>query len=484
MRDVRRLLWSVILLSLAGCQSISTGSSGLLERINDTLSTSGETLSRSPRMRALLSSRRAHRPVGPTERQSKSSRGNRSAVQQEQASGRDRPKQPASPSPPGNQTEPSAHQRILTADAAQNSPPGPNTPRRVEPDSQSETDWPHPLVEDSGALAAPVPGGARRGRQDSAPTDGEPTPTPPEVAFTKVTPIFDAFGVGGESLAARAGMDQSAAIHPPGSNRTATDDETAAGAIARDLESDKASQSIFWQEDLDKLIALLETQVAQQQPGGTDEEQELYLRQHVALRMLYLIASRRPEALQAIPQLGPEQQQFWTQMFWALSSAFDDEAMPDSRARAAETVAQLREAIRHLQPQARLQLDRTLLCRQINGFGDFVPFDEQEFRAGQPVLIYTEVQNFQSEATAAGDFRTVLRSSIRIQEESEAGRVVFEHDLPETEDRCRSRRNDYFHSYRIQLPRSLQPGPHMLTLEITDTLTGTRGTAQVNFVVR
>lgn len=492
MRDVRRLLWSAVVLSLAGCQSISTGSSALLDRLNDTLSTSGE-LSRTSDSRALFSSRGARRSAASVDSPSEDLADRRRSASSQQAGAlHDREPVSKTLSPAGEQQEPAAQQIILTAERnAGNGTPTSGSAaqaretQRSDVDQQSNPHWDRPLVKDSRSLSAPRPAGAQRFSRE--PADDPLERTDDEVlkaSVTGVTPVFDVFGVGGESRAARAEIEGAATIRPPGHSDSRHGEETAAGAIARDLESDKVSQSIYWQEDLDKLITLLEAQVAQQHPGDTDEERELFLRQHVALRMLYLIASRRPEALQSIPQVDPEQQQFWTQMFWALSSTFDDEAMPDGAQRAAETLDQLREAVRYLEPQAALHLERTLLCRQINGFGDFVTFEQQTFHPGQPVLIYTEVRNFQSEATTEGEFRTALRSSITIQEQQTGGPVVFEYELPETEDRCRTRRNDYFHSYRIQLPRNLKPGPHVLTLEVTDTLSRKSGTARVNFVVQ
>lgn len=369
--------------------------------------------------------------------------------------------------------EPSVQQIILTE-------PNSNSPEAadavIEPAADSKA-FEHPLLSKD-RLEAPRPGSSR------APAVEEPAGevTPAEHRGF-VGAVYDAFGVGGETLAARREVEGTTSIQLAEEDEAEPTSPADAEEMVRDLKAAQFRQSVFWQEDLDKLITLLEAQVAQQQPGGSPVTRELYIRQHVALRMLYLIASRRAEALQAIPSLPHDAQEFWTQMFWALASTFDDEAMPHSEIRAAATVAQLRAAIRQLAPHAQLDLQRTLFCRQIDGFGKFEAFEEDRFDPGQPVLIYTEVRNFQSQPTADGDFRTVLQSKITIREGNLTGPVVFEYELPQTEDRCLSRRQDYFHSYRIHLPQDLNPGPHVLTLEVLDGLSAKAGSSTMHFLV-
>ncbi len=202
------------------------------------------------------------------------------------------------------------------------------------------------------------------------------------------------------------------------------------------------------------------------------------------LRMLYLIASRRSEALQAIPGLEPDQQRFWTQFFWSLANYFDEDAIPDREERATQTLAQLTDAVRLLGPQARLELHAVNFCHRIDGFGDFAPYDEDQFQAGQPVLIYAEVRNFASQSTSTGEYRTLLQSTVDVLEEDLDGPMVYHHELPQTEDHCRTRRQDYFHSYRIQLPTTLSRGPHVLRLTMRDELTGKTASAALNFVVQ
>jgi hypothetical protein len=243
-------------------------------------------------------------------------------------------------------------------------------------------------------------------------------------------------------------------------------------------------QTVQWQEDYDRLTTLLETQLASQTPGESPLEQDHYIRQHVALRLLYLIGSRRAEALQAIPGCDRSQQEFWTAMLWALSNIFDEEAMPDRSHRAREAATQLRVALEQITPLAGLKLAKCQFCRQIDGFGSYETFERDEFVPGQSVLIYAEIQNFLSEMTPQGEYLTVLQSTIAIHEQSAGHRVVFHEQLPPTEDRCRSRRSDYYHNYRIRLPQDLKPGRHVLSLTVRDQLSEKQDTVSLSLLVR
>jgi hypothetical protein len=45
-------------------------------------------------------------------------------------------------------------------------------------------------------------------------------------------------------------------------------------------------------------------------------------------------------------------------------------------------------------------------------------------------------------------------------------------------------RTDYFHSYKIDLPPHLPPGPYALVLSVQDELTGKVASQAINFLIR
>ncbi|MBX3439694.1 MAG: hypothetical protein KF861_19550, partial [Planctomycetaceae bacterium] len=292
----------------------------------------------------------------------------------------------------------------------------------------------------SAALTAPTPFSAiaRDAAKEEPPAENtKPAPQPTTTPFDDpqntgfVGSMFDVFGINGDR-SAKANRKSPGTVQPASTARLERADlDRAASPSTGSMDALRESlQTVHWQEELDRLTALLETQLTHQTPGETSVSQDYYLRQHVALRLLYLIGRRHPEALQAIPDCDPHQQEFWTEVLWALSDIFDDEASPDHSVRARETASRLRAALAQIAPQAGLQLTHTLFCRQINGFGSYTPFERDEFTPGQSVLVYTEVENFVSRAMPDGHYVTALQSTLRIHSGDATGPIVFDEPLP------------------------------------------------------
>ncbi len=237
-----------------------------------------------------------------------------------------------------------------------------------------------------------------------------------------------------------------------------------------------------WREDLERLIASAEAVVARSSPGTTEAERQAYLEQHVFLRMLYLMADQ-PRALEAIRNVEGTEQEFWQQIFWALSNYFDNKVMPEQSDRATQTVAQLRSAVQRLQENARLELRNANFCQKITSFGNYEKFPRDEFIAGRPVLVYAEVENFKSELTSSGQFRTSLCSTVEIYPAGKAGTPVKTMTFPPTEDLCRNYRRDYFHAYEFTIPSNLEAGPYVMKLRVEDKLSKKVAEYSLNFTV-
>ncbi len=233
---------------------------------------------------------------------------------------------------------------------------------------------------------------------------------------------------------------------------------------------------------LDQLISDIEADVANWQPGTTEEEQTLYIQRHVYLRLLYLMADHPERALTAIPGVDPADQEFWQQMLWAMTNYFDTQHIPAAKDRASQAVAQLETASLRLREHATLELRNMAFCRQINYFGNFERFPRDEFHPGQEALLYAEIENFKSELTVDGQYRTLLKSTIEIV--SPSGEVRWQKDFPATEDLCNSHRQDYFHNYQFSIPERLPLGPHKLKLTVIDELSGKIASQSINFMAR
>lgn len=245
-----------------------------------------------------------------------------------------------------------------------------------------------------------------------------------------------------------------------------------------------SGQDAYLQEALQRVIALTEAEVAARDPGYTEQERMDYLKRQVALRMLYFMSEQPHLAQQAIPDVSQADQEFWTELFWAVSDYFDVASTPDPADRAALAAAQLESAGQQLQEQARLELWNTSFSHKITSFGNFERYDRDEFRAGQPVLLYAELKNFHSEPMNNGYFRTQLKSHIEIRRGGVDGQRIDYNSFDPTEDLCRAPRKDYFHSYKIELPHDLTPGPYALVLTVEDMLSGKVATEVLDFRIR
>ncbi|MCA9042368.1 MAG: hypothetical protein KDA65_18590, partial [Planctomycetaceae bacterium] len=202
---------------------------------------------------------------------------------------------------------------------------------------------------------------------------------------------------------------------------------------------------------LAQLISITEQELNQLTP----EQRHDYVQKNVYLRMLYMMSQQEERSLQYIPGLEPANQEFWQQLFWALSNYFDEQSIPDAQARASQTVAQLHTAAQRLQEQANLELRNVNFCHEINSYGDYKKFPEDEFTPGEGVLIYAEVGNFKSELTSDGLYRTLLKTTIEFYRVGDSGGPVAVETIQPKEDLCRNYRRDFFNGYNLHIPDNL-----------------------------
>lgn len=239
------------------------------------------------------------------------------------------------------------------------------------------------------------------------------------------------------------------------------------------------------QADIPGMINALKTELVTATPGQTDAERVQYIRKHVNLRMLHLVAGDVSQAVEPIPGIASADQEFWQQMIWSVSNYFDDQGMPDASVRSAETIEQLRGAIAQLGQTADLKLRNTTFCHRIVSFGNYERFKEDRFTTGQPVLLYSEVENFTSRRSSNDGFRTILQSAIKLYRANDLNQPAATIPLASdtTEDFCRAQRRDYFHSYEFSIPPNLEPGQYTLVLEVIDQQSRKVATSRVNFEV-
>ncbi|MGC3971228.1 MAG: hypothetical protein QM775_28975 [Pirellulales bacterium] len=251
----------------------------------------------------------------------------------------------------------------------------------------------------------------------------------------------------------------------------AQDDAVKKPAVAKSLPSAPTGD---WRKNLDVTIAALE-QETQEPPASAAE-----VSRHAWLRMLYLTAGRREDALKPIPGISAAEQDYWREQLYALAACLDTERQTDAAKRAAEARQHLAKADSRLGETGTLVVRSLAFCEEVSSYGVYKKFEDYKFKATQPLILYAEVQNFKSEESTKG-YHTALRSSYQILDAQ--GRRVAENDLALTEEYCRNERRDYFLRYFLSVPERIYEGNYTLQLTIVDTLSQKIGTATIDFTI-
>ena len=129
---------------------------------------------------------------------------------------------------------------------------------------------------------------------------------------------------------------------------------------------------------------------------------------------------------------------------------------------------------------ATLQIRNLTFVDSVDSYGVFERRKTREFRPGDPVTLYAEVENFRSDSTKEG-YRTALATSYEVVDAN--GQRVDGRQFPEVEDVCQNQRRDFHMQYGVALPTRIYPGEYQLRLIVTDQLSHKIGQASVPFVI-
>lgn len=230
-------------------------------------------------------------------------------------------------------------------------------------------------------------------------------------------------------------------------------------------------------------IQELEAELAgwpQKMSGDADRAVE-WRQKQTDLRLLYLIAGKSAESVRVIESLPEEEQEFWQSLMMSMNSYREHPEDVDRTEQLTESLRHLRTASKKLQPLSRLTVQRTMLCDRIDGFGNVVAFPTSVFEPGQRVLVYTELQNFQSELTEDGKYRSEFAARIEFMREGD-DEVLGKIQVLQIEDLCDVERTDYFQSFELTLP-ALE-GKYRMRILLRDYLSQQVAESSLEFSVR
>jgi hypothetical protein len=203
-------------------------------------------------------------------------------------------------------------------------------------------------------------------------------------------------------------------------------------------------------------------------------------RKEAYLRLLYLAARRPADAARGVEEFSPAEQEFWKHQLHGLGVFLDDEGAPVTDRRARLALRELQQGMHHLAAASGLDVRNLAFCPQVFSYGNYVEFTPAEFRPGQEVLLYAEIDNFTVEPQPNG-YETELQGSYQIFDAG--GRRVAEHTFPPEKESCRNRRRDYFIPFRMYLPKRIDPGPYTLQLTIEDLKGKKFGQSTLRFAI-
>jgi hypothetical protein len=233
-----------------------------------------------------------------------------------------------------------------------------------------------------------------------------------------------------------------------------------------------------WHAQLSIAIQALEAKTATGPDGKPGAP--LTAADQAILRMLYLAAGRRDDAVKTLSNATPADQEFWSEELFGLATALDEQQVPDASRRAAEAVQHLRDAAGKLGQTAALVVRNLSFCTEVTSYGVFKPFEKYEFKPGEQVILYAEIDNFTSQSTDKG-FHTAMHSSYQIFDSR--GAKVSEQDYAVTEEVCRNPRRDFFIRYFVYMPKRIYDGNYTLQLTIEDTQGKKIGQSSIQFAI-
>ncbi|MBX7072794.1 MAG: hypothetical protein K1X71_06560 [Pirellulales bacterium] len=314
----------------------------------------------------------------------------------------------------------------------------------------------------------------RRGERPTAAADPEQTATdePRPLPNTEEPAPMDVARASGMSKGESRANPIAASSYTTGAGEAdPTGNAVAAASFERPAAAHRAASG--WKDRLRDLAIELQSEAEGTELGQRQRE--------VYQRLLWLMAGQREDALRSLPGAEPAEQEFWSKELYGLCALLDEERIPDTDRRAAEAALHLGDAAARLRETATLVVRNLSFCTEVASFGVSKPFEKYEFRPGQEVLLYAEVENFKSELLPDG-FKTKLNSRYQIFDKS--GQQVDQRDFGATEDLCRNRRRDFFIRYQFAMPQRLYDGAYTLKLTIEDAQGEKIGQSSIDFVVK
>lgn len=166
-----------------------------------------------------------------------------------------------------------------------------------------------------------------------------------------------------------------------------------------------------------------------------------------------------------------------------VTAAVLDSAAPFAEDEPAETESSAPERLQ-IEPQPdpipELTIRNPCFVSRVRAWGAVDRFPEQVFRPGQDVIVYFELEDLSSRASAAGH-ATSIDAMFRLvaTDGQQTGQWKFE----PVEETCHAPRSDYFARYFIRIPETAPAGRCKLEFMVTDRFAGVSTQAHLDLEI-
>ncbi len=212
--------------------------------------------------------------------------------------------------------------------------------------------------------------------------------------------------------------------------------------------------------------------------GETDTERS---RRLIMARHLMVLAGNPEKAAQKMEGLSQQEQKYLHHQLAGLWKMIDPKGHPVAGRRFSSALPELREATKYLAAATdSLEVKSLSFCTEIEAYGQVKTFPGNRFQAGQPVILYCEVDNFSVSKVEQG-FETHLQGSYDVY--NAANEKVVSQTLPADRQVASKYLRDYFIAYQMHLPKQLPAGTYRLQLTMEDVAGKKYGQASIPFEI-
>jgi hypothetical protein len=177
------------------------------------------------------------------------------------------------------------------------------------------------------------------------------------------------------------------------------------------------------------------------------------------------LANNQPEPASALTRGLTATQQKQIERFYSLNKTLAANLLDGSGTLHRR---QVDKQVQKLFPPQPLTIKKVDLCKSVEGFGVYTPFEDHQFLSerSQKMIVYVELDHFNPKKLE-DRFEVKLKQEVVLFNEAD-GLAVWSHEPVTIVDRSRNERQDFFTVQLITLPKRLSVGKFRLKVRVTD----------------